>query len=298
MLRTRLFTDRRISAIALPCLLALSACRMGEEPKPAAETKAAQEPPAPGFPGKLMKEALAELDLTAEQRAQVDGLVASTQEALGGTRTARAELLREVAASVRAGTPAEERIRAKVEALKASFEKVKPTLAENLNRLHDLLDASQRKALVTALRAKMEAHVKAHGGEGPEGPDGHHGMHGHRGPRMLKHLATMLGISSEQRQAFHDRIHAAFPGHGKRFHARKGEMKKRLEALAVEFQSESFDARKIELPGPHADHDALLDKAFGLGRSLVSLLTAEQRDRLATHLEERAKAIAEGTAEE
>ena len=39
-------------------------------------------------------------------------------------------------------------------------------------------------------------------------------MRGHRGPRMLKHLATMLGISPEQRQAFHDRIHAAFPGHG------------------------------------------------------------------------------------
>lgn len=285
----RILTNWRF--YAFPWILVLSACRMGEEPKPASETRALGE--APGLPGRILKEALAEVDLSAEQRAKVDDLIASTRKALAPTRQARSELLMAVAASVRAGAPDEARIRAKVEALKGAFTAAKPTLAENLNQLHGLLDASQRKALVAALRGRIEAHVKAQHGEGPHGMRGHHGP-----PKFLRRLAEALGVTDEQRQAIHDRIHEAFPGHGARFHARRGEMKRHLDGLAAAFQGDRFDAHAIDLPGPHHDHQAMLDKAFGLGRTVASLLSADQRERLAAHLEERAKGVADGLLEE
>ncbi|MFH2008607.1 MAG: Spy/CpxP family protein refolding chaperone [bacterium] len=256
-------------------------------------------------PGKLIVKALAELELRADQRAKVDGLVTQTKAQLATTRSARAALMRAAARQIRAGKVNQEQLAALAEKLKADFVKARPQLVAALNSLHATLDAEQRRQLVDKLKAMHHGRMKKHFGDdavSPHGIHGKRGFHGHHGfgggHRRLKRIASKLGLTQGQQDRIADviqnGIRAMHPDGDKSeagFHGFHG----RIQAAVKAFLSDDFDAAKLPfLSDAHqpAFHGKL-QKILTMGQAILPILSADQRAKIATHLEYRADLLSD-----
>jgi Spy/CpxP family protein refolding chaperone len=176
-----------------------------------------------------------------------------------------------VAASVEAGSFDHDRIDPLVSATQAAALSQRPAMEDAANRLHTILDADQRQALVTHMRDQMQARFH------------HHGMGG--GADHLTQVATELGLTDDQVatirtkfESLHDEERAAHPqGFGEiRDHFAH------MKVLADAFVSDSFDAHALGV----GEHMSTMMPQFAnrlLSRIEVALpvLTPAQRTALA-----------------
>lgn len=253
-----------------------------------------------GGPDFLVHAALrAPINLTAEQRTTIEGLVkkpeAPKPEADGAGPA-------KLAAAIRSNS---------FDSLphptfdKAKFEAHAAESAKALTTLHDTLTAEQRTALVDSLekhgeRASRGDFKMARNGEGHEGPqhgprgEGHEGMKGGEpfegGPMM--HMLADLNLTQEQKDAIKAKFEAERPA--KPSDADREQMKARFEAMHTEmkakletFKSDKFDATAFVTPSAKFAPPAA-DKAPHTNPMAIisSVLTAEQRERLATKIEQ------------
>lgn len=234
--------------------------------------------------GMIVKTALEELELTADQQTKIKGLFAkdAPSEAERDAHEARAKQL---ADAVRAG-----KIDASAFPKPEGKEDKRAAFAADLDALHAVLTADQRSELVAALRDRIpegppgEWKGKRHEGEeGKRGKEGK-GRRGKGGP--MGFLLHGLDVSDEQKASIEKALTDAGLGpkdgpDGKRPDMK--DMKEKLEAALDAFVKDDFKAADV-LPAPPAEagpHKFIESLAV-----IVPLLTDAQREELADRLEE------------
>jgi hypothetical protein len=218
----------------------------------------------------LLHAALEEsIGLSSEQRRAIETTLASLRPA-PRDEAAHAEHRAALAAAIRAGRVDETALIAAGPTAeeRAAHEAAFATAA---GRLHAILTADQRQALVTAVLAKHTAHDSS-----PE-------AHAHDGGPM--HLFGDLGLTDDQKVTVRAALDAGRPDEAT-MRARFAAMNADHEARLQSFVADTFDARAFVAPPADAEtgnrpNDPMVhDLAI-----VVPLLTAAQRERLAQRIE-------------
>lgn len=242
-----------------------------------------------GGPLFLLKAALHELDLSAEQKATVEGVLAklpAPPHERGGKEGPGKEFRAALAQSIRAG---------KVDPTAVpemgkhpDFAGMKAVVMEAAQTLHKALTPEQRRALVDSIAKRAEEFApRDHEGKGAR--HGKRGFGGEMGPAGL--FLRDLDLTDLQRDAIKKALAAEFGGHErpdaetmkKHHEERKAAMKARLESFA----SDRFDAQAFA--APPKDMPAMKNPGERMHKMLavvVPLLNETQREKLAQRIEE------------
>lgn len=258
------------SVIVLVASASVSACGASideevDSPEAALEGAESAKDPHRGPVAIIVETALEELDLTSDQRAQLQGLFGKPRED-ADAREAHAARAKALADAVREGA-----VDASAFPRPEGKRDRRAAFAKDLDALHALLTPAQRVQLVAALRDRMPAAP----------PDGkargeRHGPHGHGGP--LGFLLHDLGLTDAQQASIERALGEAGLGGKDRPRPDFDAMKQKVEASLEAFEKESFSAADV-LPapppgaGPHELVEALA--------VVVPLLDDSQRERLA-----------------
>ncbi len=279
-----------------------------------AATKAPFNVPAHGFV-KASLDALGDVALRPDQRPQIEQLAKDAEARHAPVRQATEALMLAVADQVQAGTVDKAALQPKIDAVQAAMAAAKPGDAAALEKLHAILDASQRGAYIDALKAKWHerrdddrAAAGMGGGGAAPGPGAGGGGMGF-GP--LAHLGAELKLTDEQQTKIRQAIFAqwaagasdgaagaaapgaaAGPGPGGKhdWHGARDRINKMTDA----FRSDHFVV--AELDTDHAGKDFMTehgDRMFKLAATVLPILTPEQRTTLATKIRDRAKSADE-----
>ncbi|MBX3223168.1 MAG: Spy/CpxP family protein refolding chaperone [Labilithrix sp.] len=242
---------------------------------------------------KVVGDALGEVPLRADQRAEIEKLASEAEARHAPMADARKELMAAFADQVEKGAIDKAALQPKLDKVTADFEKIRADDRAALTKLHGLLDAEQRNAFVDALEKQMK------------GKRGEHGEHMKGGFGKLKQLADDLKLTDDQKTQIRDAMRAAHeegrdakdgPGDREGWkHRARGEHgpshsewkrggphhrggphagKRPLEA----FRADTLDLDKVAPP-----HDAKAmarfgaDRMSGLAEKLLPILTPEQR---------------------
>jgi hypothetical protein len=191
-MRAARFSFVLVSTLALSSLGAVGCGSAGTEPQTqtqtgttAPESNATIAPVAVGSHGmvKFIGEALSTVALRADQRVAIEKLATDAETRHASQKSLRTDLANAVAAQVETGKIDETALQPQVDALAASWEQQRPLDHAAFQKLHDLLDATQRQAFVDAFHANMQAK---------------HGQHEGHGAKMQE-WATALNLTDAQK---------------------------------------------------------------------------------------------------
>ena len=253
-------------------------------------------------PAKWMAEAFADVPLRAAQRSEIEQMFTDAIARHEPVKKARADLALALAAQVDAGAVDKTALQPKIDAVGAEMSKVQDADIAAIERLHAILDADQRVALVDAVEAKFLERGAARVGAaqlGPQHIDTDHAGPPGRGGMMMK-WADDLKLTEDQRNKIRENMHTQFaaqagaddhdaPGpHGKG-ERHFGEMKEHFQKFKAAFESDHFVIAELM---PKKDMQERAQKWSGHMIDMVSVavpvLTPEQRTLAATKIRERA----------
>jgi Spy/CpxP family protein refolding chaperone len=286
------------SSALVAVTLALAGCSAGATSAPPASGATAQaivtEEPGPLH---AAGQAFAEVPISAQQRARIEGLFRATEARHAGawrdSAAARKELLGALADQVEAGAIDTAALAPKLEAAAAPWRKMREDDRAALVDLHAALSPEQRKAFVDAFRSEAMHH--GFRGKGKHGDKGGHADKGeHARGERFGHAWKALDLTSDQKDKLKEAMHAAKEGHAngskrEEFARRRDQGKKALEAFA----SDTFTGEGL-LPADKAD--ARLEKMLRFAEIATPILTPEQRTKAAAMLRERAAHASESPA--
>ena len=215
-----------------------------------------------GGPELLIGAALhAPINLTDAQRTTIEGLAKSGHPAFDASKA------KELAAAVRAGNV-------------STLSRPAPDLAaaaKSIATLHDTLTPAQRLALVDAIASHAP---KGAGPRGPEGRDRPLAAHGeHMAPRMP--FGEGLDLTDAQKEQLKTKMEANHPA--KPTDAQIEAMHAAMNAKLESFKADSFDANAFVAPPQGLEPGAMKGNPL---QDLVSVLTPEQREKLAQRIEQ------------
>jgi hypothetical protein len=155
--------------------------------------------------------------------------------------------------------------------------------AAALVSLHDLLDPTQRSALVAAARAKQaehEAHVAEWKAKGAPG------AHADLQKRRLDKLTADLALDAAQQQKVATLLaEAKEPPHDRTMDSRREEMKQHEDALLTEFAGDMFDAAKVQPKAPpEVAPRPMTEHLVSFVSKMLPLLRPDQRKKFALNL--------------
>jgi Spy/CpxP family protein refolding chaperone len=234
-------------------------------------------------PGGFFLKAVESLSLRADQQQTVAAIRTRLYEAHAPVRAARAKLDAEVVRQVRAGAIDHALLQPLADQVAAAVGATKPAMQQAVQQIHDTLDAAQRTQLVTALRDKVSNFHHIH--DRAAQFDGKGEVKGH-----MARMATDLALTDDQRTAIHAQLHAAFAARSEGMHAEHVKMKARLETLAAAFESDTFDAKALDV-GEHGAGGAMhmMGAAGTFLDAAVPVLTPAQREVLVTKIQAHAQ---------
>jgi Spy/CpxP family protein refolding chaperone len=259
----------------------------GQSAEAVAAAPAAQETPAAREgrhhgrhhhqgPARMLFHAARSLDLTDAQRSTIDQLSQQLRGNRGGDQgAARAALVE----GVRAGNVDVTR----VESLQATGGQARQAHQAResaaLNGLWAALQPAQRLALVSQVREKQA--------ERAERRAGHQHAAGDWQKQKLAHLTTQLDLDAAQQVTVEGLLAKGERPSPAAMQAKREEAQKRNDALLTAFASDSFDAAKL---APSASPEGRM--GFAQHRAeflaqLVPVLRADQREKLASSMENR-----------
>jgi Spy/CpxP family protein refolding chaperone len=268
---------------------AISATTTSEKPEEGRPHAGRGHGPGHGGPDFLVFAALHEnsINLSAEQRTTIEGLIGKRE---GGPRGEGKPEGRpapdkaktaELAAAIRSGKIDAAKLQPNRDGAKVGNDHQAKS-AEKLATLHKTLTKEQRATLVDAIVAKMAKH-----GEGkPEGrPEGMREGRGHGEGGPMGHLTEGLDLTQAQKDQIKAKLDADRPAPPSE--ADRTAMKAAMDAKLQTFKADNFDANAFVAPpanaaklGGPSDHMAKELNA------VVSVLTAEQREKLAQKIEQ------------
>ncbi len=281
----RSLLSRLASVSVLAGALALVACSSGGAASGApatAESAVTKAPVAPNAAGplKLVSRALSEVPLRADQRTEIEKLVADAGARHTANRQARVDVMNAVAAQVEAGAIDRAALQPKIDAAVAAWQASSPADRAAIERLHAILDASQRAQLVDAF------HGAAHGRDGHDGQAGP----GHHGRGDLAKLVTDLKLTDDQQ----DRIKTIVRDQMVAHHGERKEGHAKGKAMLEAFKSDHFVIDEVA-PPPDARAKAaeMTGRMLNVVEQILPILTPEQRTLAAAKIRERAEGLAE-----
>ncbi len=244
-----------------------------------------------GGPSAMLFQAARALDLKPEQKTKLDdaektahsGAADASREAM---KTASKDLHTDLVAGIKAGKIDT----AKLEPHYAAVEKViaegQAKEADALNTLHGILDATQRKAVTTSVRAKQAmreekmAHREGTGDGTGAGMGADGGKPGWSSKRSVDRLTKGLELDADQQK----KVDAIVAKEDAAKRPDPADMKKSFDAMLVAFDKDTFDAKKLDafdakkLRAPMEQETKVLTQ-------LVPILKPEQREKLAAKME-------------
>lgn len=252
---------------------------------------------------KLVGEALGEVPLRPDQRAELEKLAQEAEARHAPLADRRKELMLAIADQVEKGAIDRAALQPTIDRLTADFEKVRAEDRAAIARLHAILDKDQRNAFVDALEGQMKAKREALGHA--------HGKKAFVGFGKMKQLADELKLTEEQRSQIREAMKASFKerfeghekmvkdrpkGHAKHFrgegprtwhrakHHRFG--KHALDA----FRADDFDIAAVAPPGRgKVMAVAGTEHMTAMAEKILPILTAEQRKIAADKLRSMAQ---------
>jgi Spy/CpxP family protein refolding chaperone len=235
-------------------------------------------------PSGMLFSAARSLGLPADQQKKIDDadkIVPPHGDP--AAKDAAKELHTELIAGIKAGKIDTAKLEPKYAALDKIASAEHDKEAESLNALYAALDGTQRKAVVSSVRAtqakreeRMFRKEKEHGDGGA-----HDGGKAAGGKRNVERLTRGLDLDAEQQKKVDALAPKEEPKGGPFDYA---EMKKRTEALLAAFEKDGFDAKKVEAFDAKK-HRGALEEETKLLSQLLPILKPEQREKLAAKME-------------
>jgi Spy/CpxP family protein refolding chaperone len=276
--------------------------------------------------GMLMAES-SEVGLTAEQQKVVDAIEADLEKQADALKEPHTQLNTDLADGVAAGKLDKKKIDADSKKLALAGDATVKAVQDAANKLHQTLDATQRKKLSELLVAKadeMHEHMgPMHGpgpgpkgepgkgpqgpqgapppppkgelGAGPKGPDEHARHHGQGKPEMghpgmgPDKLVEMLGLTQEQNDKLKTKLEALSKSQAGSMKTEHAAMQQQMKAIAEAFATDKFDAKKAGIGEKHGDMmKAMIKSRLDFIEAVLSVLTPEQRTKFAEHVRQQA----------
>jgi Spy/CpxP family protein refolding chaperone len=256
-----------------------------EAPAAAADSVATKAPITTASHGhvKLAAEALSEVPLRADQRAQIEKLAATADAGQAAVRTARRDLMAAIADQIAAGQIDKNTLQPKIDAIGVAALGTQTTERAGLEQLHAILDASQRSLFVDTLRDKIQARWQEHAG---------HAGHGHEG---MKARWAELNLTDAQEA----QIKAILKDE---FSATRGQWKDGFDRGQKTLEAFKGDAFVMAEVAPAVDMRAKSTEMAGrfvdIATKVLPILTPEQRALAAQKLHARATAAVTPEVEE
>jgi hypothetical protein len=227
---------------------------------------------------KAIADALAQVPLRADQRAEIEQLAAAGEARHQAGKTAHAAILAALADQIAAGKVDRAALQPKIDAATAQMLQSRPLDEAAFDRLHTLLEPTQRNAFVDAMESQAQARREN---------IRHHGA-------MLREWAADLKLTDAQEEQIHAGLRSQGADHGPGDgpdgpkHDWKA-MHDHHKAMLEAFRGEKFAMADFGPPGNAADHaDKMGDHFVHIAEVALPILTPEQRGLAAAKL--RAKA--------
>jgi Spy/CpxP family protein refolding chaperone len=230
---------------------------------------------------KLIGEALGEVGLRPDQRTQLEQLAADAETRHAAVQAAHKDLMLAIAAQIESGTIDRAALQPKIDAATAAWKASRPADRAAFEKIHSILDASQRAEFIESLRTKAQA--KMGGGPGHGHGGGFLGGHG----RLAK-LADDLQLTDAQR----DQVKAIMKDER---HEHAGahpfqDGKQRMDTVLDAFKQDRFvidDVAPMNAAQPdHANGMAM--HMLDIAERMQPILTPAQQKLAAEKLRERA----------
>lgn len=290
------------SFVFVASLATLSALAIGcggsvEQPQTQASA-VSKAPVAPQTHGvvKLMGDALGEVALRPDQRAELEKLAIAADQRHAAMGAGKKDLMLAVADQVEKGAIDRAALQPKIDRIASDLEKGRPDDSAALARMHAILDPEQRNAFADALESRFKGGHRGGKHHGPHGEKGEAGEAGKHGPmagmHAMKQLAEDLKLTDDQKTQIKDALKSGHEGHGFReMRENMNHGKKVLES----FRSDKFDAAAAGPPPEKLRERAAAGstRMLGVVEKVVPILTPEQRKIAADKLRAMANAGAD-----
>jgi len=274
------FSRSLVLASTLALSLAATACSGTAAPTAQSAAATTRAPVAQGTHGivKLAGEALGDVDLRPEQRAEIEKLAVSSEARHAQLRTDLRAVMLDIANQIEKGSLDKAATKAKIDDAIVKIDKVRPDDQASLAKLHEILDDGQRAQFVDAFRERGKDRMHAH----------------EKGGHPLMTLARDLNLTAEQRDkirdAFREGMHEA-RGHGEGERHGWGGGRGHGHAMLEAFKEPTFDPKTVGPQGSLAERaKGKEEAAFGVAEKILPILSAEQRKTLADKIRARANA--------
>jgi Spy/CpxP family protein refolding chaperone len=240
---------------------------------------------AGGAVGALFR-AASQADLTDEQKTKIEAIATDlregdkTEAADGGGPAKEMKALQEVlVAGVKAGRIDQAKLEPHYAALEKEAKERAARDVDGLGKLHDVLDAEQRKKLAEQVKKQEEdRNEKAKKAEA---------MHADAGPRptpqkrRFERYGKELDLDADQKK----KLDAMIPNEDPKLAATiREEGKKRVDVTCDAFMKDTWDGKGI--PGPDIKQIRKpMDERVKFLNSLMGILKPEQKEKLVTRIE-------------
>jgi Spy/CpxP family protein refolding chaperone len=227
-------------------------------------------------PVKLVGDALGDVPLRPDQRTELEKLAADAETRHQSIAPAKKDLMEALATQIEAGKIDRAALQPKIDAAADAFARVRDDDRAALERMHAILDASQRAKFVDALQARFEAKR----GE----------MKGRHGE--MKQWAEDLKLTDAQKSQIKDAMRAQWKaGHEQGEGHPMTEMKAHKDHGQQVLEAFKADRFVMDEVAPKKDTRAMAAKMSGhfiqMAETVMPILTAEQRtlaaQKLRTH---------------
>jgi Spy/CpxP family protein refolding chaperone len=233
-------------------------------------------------PLRTVVDAFAEVPLRPAQRTEIESLITASVQRHKVSNPGK-EVMLELASQIEKGSIDEAALKTKMDASKAAMDPIRAEDHKAIQRVHDLLDASQRTALVDSLEAKRGERFGHHGDKAKEdvagAPNKEHGFRhgGGMGFGMMKELNLTADQQSKIQEAMKADMQSWKAAGGEhKDHAARADHEKRENPLEA-FKADTFDANKA-LSFGHEGHEGMgPERMIHMAKVVTPILTPEQR---------------------
>jgi Spy/CpxP family protein refolding chaperone len=212
------------------------------------------------------------LGLPPEEKDKVEKIRADLHAKMAPARDAEHALLQVLADGIAAGAIDDAKVNDALAQVATATAAVHAASIEALNQLHAALTGPERRALVDKTHAHWHVWRQVHDEHPASREKGSH----------LTALAERLQLTPEQVEQIARALPAAPP-------VDHAPVENHLQAFATAFESETFDAATLTTADPANAHIGKRgsERLVGFYKAVVPVLTPEQRQKLAAHLQER-----------